>query len=259
MTNLDKLNAAFGMTKSAIARWRTAKALKLLYDKFYPKRTVNELYENKNILTRGSALESVGSKLKPGYMDDYNLPGVAKKIQQDGVLTIAPSLNTSSPVELFRGFRNKNIFRNSGYVHATPHISVAKEYSPMMGLESEVLMRYKPRVNQLYGPDYHIESGVKGLPWQNIKPEFRGSRMHTYETPVTRANEFSGYGITQGKNQYIALPPSNSWREIFAGKHGISQPLDPAKNINSLGVLDKQNFNNNLVDGSKDLINQMHM
>jgi hypothetical protein len=252
MTNLDKLNLAVGMTKSAVARWRTAKALA----SFFKKNKPNTYYSDtpvsleaanraKNLMNFKKELGLPHAPLNPDTpIKEQAFPGLFKKMMAEGkkgeTLQTGEFLNTTKPDTIFRGM-SKGVYspyREGSFVHGSPYFSVASQYaSPYEGTGLSVFGRYKPLPNQRYGADWHLDARDKGMTWNQLSTLNKGKGVpirQAYETPLTPKNKFLGYtldfgGGTQGAN-LMNVPATKEWSHIFGGKKSLFAPYDPALN-----------------------------
>jgi hypothetical protein len=260
MTNLDKLNAAFGMTKSAIARWRTAKALASFFKNNKPTAPLAQYRSDtpvsllaanraKNLMDFKKKLGLPHAPLNPNTpIEEQAFPGLFKKMMAEGkkgdILQKGELLDNAKPETIFRGM-SKGVYdpyRQGSFVHGSPSFGVASQYaSPFEGTGLSVLGRYKPLPNQRYGVDWHLDAGDKGMTWNQLRTLNKGkgiSRTQAYETPLTPKNKFLGYTLdfdnaNQGAN-LMNVPATKEWAHIFGGKKSLFAPYDPALN-SSLG------------------------
>lgn len=256
----DKYRQQQEEEKQGVARWRTPAALLAFAKKQLPPLMFPARDGSKN-LTRGEALQNAKRLLGITHADPAiaahsdlpdNLPGLAKKLlAETKVETAAPLAADTPPATLFRAIRSANPHPagNQSFVHGTPALHNARMTGPYgerpyaqqwtrpdgekIYTGEKLIASYLPTKNQMYGPDWHLDYGVSGLPWEKINPAARTNNELMYETPITAANQFLGYKIPTGAgNDVRTIPNTVAWQNVFGGKHGLMTEIMPRQRTN---------------------------
>jgi superfamily II DNA or RNA helicase len=237
----------FVQEKAAVARWRMPDALLAFAKKNLTPALQPQNYKN---LTRGEALENAMQQLgRTPLEQNFDTPlskffsGFNKKLLAEGTPSAIPSVTAKEPATLFRKLRSAHTYPKPDapvpYVHGSPHAGALSNphygssmFSAQFNGRTPLFARYKPAPGQTYGPDYHLDSGLPGMRWADIPAHLRSRQGATYETPITAANQFMGYGVglPGGSEKYHALPNTQAWKNVFGGKHGLMNELMPAPN-----------------------------
>jgi hypothetical protein len=241
----DKYRKQREQEKQSVARWRMPDALLAFAKKQLNPALAPNGYKN---LTRGEALENAAAQLgRPTAQQNFEAPiskffsGFNKKLLAEATPSSIPVVTAIEPTVLFRKLRSAHPHPKATnpvpYVHGSPHAGALANahygnslFSGYLGGRTPLLARYKTAPGQTYGPDYHLDSGLPGMPWAAIPANLRPRQGATYETPLTTANEFLGYGVglPGGSEKYYTLPNTPEWKKIFGGKHGLMRELQTA-------------------------------